>query len=203
MTKENRRRRRYPCARSPRRFRDRAAGSHGRRSGRRSGRRRWPARSRPSRRVRARLLRRRPSPRSLPPKDGWSPRAWSDPRPRARRGRRARRSERGKLRAHDVGPLERGGFTAFEHDVEAVAQGPLRPRRFQVEGGDHAPAGLLVAGPIGRSGRAPRGSPGKYIWVMSLLLNASPKSERWMWAGRQALSWFFHGYAPGLIVTKR
>ena len=24
-----------------------------------------------------------------------------------------------------------------------------------------------------------------------------------MWAGRQALWWFFHGYAPGLTVTKR
>src|SRR5215207_1909658 len=30
------------------------------------------------------------------------------------------------------------------------------------------------------------GSPGKYIWVMSLLLKASPNSEKCMCAGRQA-----------------
>jgi hypothetical protein len=47
------------------------------------------------------------------------------------------------------------------------------------------------------------GSPGKYIWVMRRLLKASPKRERWMWAGRQALWWFFQGYAPGLTVTNR
>ena len=37
------------------------------------------------------------------------------------------------------------------------------------------------------------GSAGKYIWVMRRLLKASPNSERCMWAGRQALSWFFQG----------
>ena len=32
-------------------------------------------------------------------------------------------------------------------------------------------------------------------------MNARPKSEKWMWSGRQAFGWFPHGYAPGLIVT--
>jgi hypothetical protein len=31
------------------------------------------------------------------------------------------------------------------------------------------------------------GSPGKYIWVMSLLLKDEPNSEKCMCAGRQAL----------------
>ena len=40
---------------------------------------------------------------------------------------------------------------------------------------------------------AKSGSPGKYICVTSRSVNARPKTERWMCAGRQALSWFFHG----------
>src|SRR5919204_3926342 len=47
------------------------------------------------------------------------------------------------------------------------------------------------------------GSSGKYICVTSRWVNARPNSEKWMCAGRQALGWFFHGYAPGLIVTNR
>ena len=47
------------------------------------------------------------------------------------------------------------------------------------------------------------GSPGKYICVTSRVANAGPNSEKWMCAGRQAFSWLPHGYAPGLIVTKR
>ena len=47
------------------------------------------------------------------------------------------------------------------------------------------------------------GSPGKYIWVTSRSVNARPKTEKWMWFGRQAFGWFGHGYAPGLIVMKR
>ena len=34
-------------------------------------------------------------------------------------------------------------------------------------------------------------------------MNARPKSEKWMWFGRHALWWFFHGYAPGFTVTNR
>ena len=26
-------------------------------------------------------------------------------------------------------------------------------------------------------------------------------SEKWMWAGRHALWWFFHGYGAGLMVV--
>ena len=37
------------------------------------------------------------------------------------------------------------------------------------------------------------GSSGKYIWVTRRWVKARPNSEKWMWAGRQALSWFFHG----------
>ena len=37
------------------------------------------------------------------------------------------------------------------------------------------------------------GSSGKYIWVTSRWVNARPNSEKWMWAGRQALGWLPHG----------
>jgi hypothetical protein len=47
------------------------------------------------------------------------------------------------------------------------------------------------------------GSPGKYICVTSRCVNNRPKSEKWMCAGRQAFSWFPHGYAPGFTVTNR
>ena len=50
---------------------------------------------------------------------------------------------------------------------------------------------------------AKSGSPGKYIWVTSRWVNARPNSEKWMCAGRQALGWLRHGYAPGLMVTNR
>ncbi len=53
---------------------------------------------------------------------------------------------------------------------------------------------------IGSNGNS--GSPGKYICVTSRSVNARPKSEKWMWFGRQALGWFFHGYAPGLTVDE-
>ena len=35
------------------------------------------------------------------------------------------------------------------------------------------------------------------------LRERGPNTEKWMCAGRQAFSWFPHGYAPGLIVMKR
>ena len=54
---------------------------------------------------------------------------------------------------------------------------------------------------MGSSGMS--GSPGKYICVTSLLARAGPNSEKWTCAGRQALSWLRHGYAPGLTVMKR
>ncbi len=47
------------------------------------------------------------------------------------------------------------------------------------------------------------GSSGKYIWVTSRWVNAQPNTEKWMCAGRQALGWLPHGYAPGLIVVNR
>ena len=37
------------------------------------------------------------------------------------------------------------------------------------------------------------GSPGKYICVTSRSVNARPKTERWMCAGRQAFGWFRQG----------
>ena len=46
-------------------------------------------------------------------------------------------------------------------------------------------------------------SSGKYICVTSRWVNARPNSEKWMWAGRQALKWFSQGYGPGWIVMKR
>jgi hypothetical protein len=30
-----------------------------------------------------------------------------------------------------------------------------------------------------------------------------PNSEKWMWAGRQALQWLRQGYGPGLIVRNQ
>ena len=47
------------------------------------------------------------------------------------------------------------------------------------------------------------GSEGKNIWVISRCVNARPNSEKWMCWARHALGWFCHGYAPGLMVTKR
>ncbi len=47
------------------------------------------------------------------------------------------------------------------------------------------------------------GSPGKYICVTRRSGSDVVSTEKWMCAGRQALRWFCHGYAPGLIVTKR
>ena len=37
------------------------------------------------------------------------------------------------------------------------------------------------------------GSLGKYICVTSRWVNAVPKIEKWMWAGRQALTCWRHG----------
>ena len=37
------------------------------------------------------------------------------------------------------------------------------------------------------------GSPGKYICVTRRSVNARPKIEKWMWAGRHALGWFATG----------
>src|SRR5262245_48837002 len=54
---------------------------------------------------------------------------------------------------------------------------------------------------MGSNGKS--GSPGKYICVTSRCVKRRPKSEKWMCAGRQAFSWFPHGYDPGLTVTKR
>src|SRR5439155_24819051 len=47
------------------------------------------------------------------------------------------------------------------------------------------------------------GSPGKYICVTRRWANACPNSEKCRCAGRQALWWFCHGYAPGFTVTNR
>ncbi len=52
---------------------------------------------------------------------------------------------------------------------------------------------------IGSNGNS--GSFGKYICVTSRDWNDVPNSEKWMCAGRHALWWFRHGYAPGLIVV--
>src|SRR5215210_3826206 len=62
----------------------------------------------------------------------------------ARRGRRGLSSGRALALDSPV-VLHRGGVFSFEHDVEAVAECPLRLRRFEVEGGDHTLAGLLIA----------------------------------------------------------
>ena len=40
---------------------------------------------------------------------------------------------------------------------------------------------------------ARRGSPGKYIWVTRRWVNERPSTEKWMWAGRQALWWLRQG----------
>jgi len=41
--------------------------------------------------------------------------------------------------------------------------------------------------------RVSSGSPGKYICVTSRPVSDGPNTEKWMWAGRQALGWFCHG----------
>ena len=44
--------------------------------------------------------------------------------------------------------------------------------------------------------KANNGSPGKYIWVIRRWVKDRPNNEKWMWAGRQALGWFFQGRRP-------
>src|SRR5436189_246894 len=51
--------------------------------------------------------------------------------------------------------------------------------------------------------KSSNGSPGKYIWATSRSANVRPKTEKWIWAGRQALRCFRHGQAPGRRVVKR
>src|SRR5699024_11820599 len=57
----------------------------------------------------------------------------------------------------------------------------------------------IIAWKIGSSGNS--GSPGKYICVIMRWVKSVPNNEKWTWAGRQALWWFFHGYGAGLIVV--
>ena len=52
-------------------------------------------------------------------------------------------------------------------------------------------AGSRTDWKIGSSANS--GSPGKYIWVTRRSVNARPKTEKWMCAGRQAFGWFCHG----------
>src|SRR3569833_537532 len=51
---------------------------------------------------------------------------------------------------------------------------------------------------IGSNGNS--GSFGKYICVTRRVTKEWPNTERWMWAGRQALWWLPQGLALGLLV---
>ena len=133
----------------------------------------------------------------------------------AHRSRPGRRGRTGRPSATRSRPAVRVGVAhtrasngvrvaPAQDDVEAVAERPfgLGERR----GRTARPAAAAPAGrgPTGRSGRtANSGSLGKYICVTSRVGNDVPKSEKWMCAGRQALWWLRHGYAPGLIVMNR
>ena len=99
--------------------------------------------------------------------------------------------------------LERRRLAAAEHDVEAEPERPLGLGEVEVERqiSRSRAFGSRIELKIGSNGNS--GSPGKYICVTSRSVNARPKSEKWMCAGRHAFGWFRHGYAPGLIVTKR
>lgn len=87
-----------------------------------------------------------------------------------------------------AGILEWRAGGSPEHDVEAVGHRPRRPGRRQIEGTDEPPAGLIArdAREIGSWSKS--GSSGKYICVTSRCMNARPNREKWMCAGRQALS---------------
>ena len=78
-------------------------------------------------------------------------------------------------------------------DVPVVAHRELGLRQAVVVGRDQAVAGRPpgIDWKIGSSANS--GSPGKYICVISRWVNALPKSEKWMCAGRHALRWFLHG----------
>ena len=78
------------------------------------------------------------------------------------------------------------------------------PLHVEVERGHQPRAAAARWGPRCTMGsRASSGSPGKYIWVMSRVRKQRPKTEKCTCAGRQALSWFPQGYAPGRIVVNR
>ena len=72
--------------------------------------------------------------------------------------------------------------------VEAVAQGPLGLGGGEVEAGDQAFAGRRVGDGAVDGVVGEEGSPGKYIWVTRRWVKERPNTEKWMWAGRQALS---------------
>ncbi len=85
----------------------------------------------------------------------------------------------------------------------AEPQRPVVGRDPVVVAGDH-PARAFSSGTELKIGSWKNsGSSGKYIWVTSRCVKARPNTEKWMCAGRQALAWFLHGYAPGLMVVNR
>ena len=170
----------------------------GRRDGR-SGRPGRPARSRPARRGRARPRRRArcrdahgaracPAARRTCPSSHGEADARSTARPSgtasAQRLRRRQSSP----------PRTASGLAAAQHDVELVRQRPLRlawrsrSKRGIIRSRARGSRTELKIGSYANSG-----SPGKYICVTSRWVNARPKSEKWMCAGRQALSWLPHG----------
>ena len=137
------------------------------------------SRARAARRRSARRRRRAPVRRAGP-----CPAARVAPRPRARVRGTARRSATASSR------LDRG---LPEHDVPAVGERPLGLGGLEVEAGDEQLARPGSRTELKMGSYAKSRSPGKYICVTSRCVNARPKTEKWMCAGRHAFGWFPHG----------
>ena len=93
-----------------------------------------------------------------------------------------------------VRPLGRRRLAPAEHDVPAEPERPVGLRELHVERADEPGARAASSRTelkMGSNGKS--GSSGKYICVTSRSVNARPKSEKWMCAGRHAFGWFPHG----------
>ena len=172
-----------------------------RRRGGRTGRPGRPATSRRARRGPARRLRR-----------GRGPGSRSRPacHPERRTGRRARSARsRGTDRRSATASAAAHGSSSSGSSNGVCS----RPRRTMSNRKASAHSGIVVVQVEARDrgARGPRigdrvedrilrksGSPGKYIWVTSRCGNASPNSEKWMCAGRQALRWLLPRVGAGL-----
>ena len=123
------------------------------------------------------------------------------------RGGRARSSSRAdrSATAWSAASFQRRRTRApRQDDVPAVRERPLRLASRRGRTARSAARARAGRGPPGRSGRTrTAGRPGKYICVTSRCVNVGRRPRSGCAPGRQAFSWLPHGYAPGLIVTKR
>jgi hypothetical protein len=113
-----------------------------------------------------------------------------DIRPRRLAGRFFQKVKRLHHGSHPLrAVLEHGLAASPQHDVELVGKVIHRPREFCMSSGATRrsiwPRSLIVC-TMGQ--RSIRGSPSKYICVISRCPKAWPKIEKWICIGRQSLA---------------